>query len=116
MANNYNQPGDVIEYTATANIASGAIVLMGRLAGVALGPIANGATGPVAISGVFTLPKAGTFTASQGALVYASSGEVTDAETNNAPIGALVTATGEGDTSCRVKLNVALPAIVTSGS
>lgn len=116
MANNYNQPGDVIDHTATANIASGGIVLMGRLAGVALGPIANGATGSVAIAGVFTLPKASTFTASQGALVYATNGQVTDAEANNPPIGSLVVATGSGDTTCRVKLNVALPAVVTSGS
>ena len=57
MANNYVTDGDVIDYTAGANITSGSVVKIGQILGVALVDIANGATGSVAIEGVFTAPK-----------------------------------------------------------
>lgn len=57
MATNYKQPGDVIQYTAGADISSGDVVVIGSILGVALVDIANGSTGSVAIRGVFTVPK-----------------------------------------------------------
>lgn len=57
MATSYVQPGDVIQYTAGADIASGKVLKIGNILGVALADIANGATGPVATRGVFTAPK-----------------------------------------------------------
>lgn len=57
MANNFIQPGNIIEYTAAADIKSGDVVKMGNILGVALLDIANGATGSVQITGVFTCPK-----------------------------------------------------------
>ena len=51
------QAGNVIDYTAGATIASGDVVVIGNIIGVALGDIANGATGSVATRGVFTVPK-----------------------------------------------------------
>lgn len=57
MAENYVQRGEVIDYTAGADIPSGRVLKVGALLGVALQDIANGATGPVAIRGVFTAPK-----------------------------------------------------------
>jgi predicted RecA/RadA family phage recombinase len=57
MTTNFVQRGDVVNYTAGANIAAGDLVVMGHTIGVALTDIANGATGAVAIEGVFTLPK-----------------------------------------------------------
>ena len=66
MADNYLQRGDVIQYTAGADITSGAVVKVGALLGVALADIANGATGPVAIRGVFTVPKVSAAEIAQG--------------------------------------------------
>lgn len=57
MSSNYIQPGDVIQYTAAADITSGQVVKMGNILGVALVDIPNGATGSVAVRGVFRVPK-----------------------------------------------------------
>ena len=58
MATNYTQEGKVLQYTAAANIASGAVVWTGPgLPGVALTAIAEDASGSVAITGVFSLAK-----------------------------------------------------------
>jgi len=57
MADNYIQPGDIINHVATADITSGQVVKIGQILGVALTDIANGATGSVAVRGVFTVPK-----------------------------------------------------------
>lgn len=66
MATNYNFSGDVIQYTAGANITSGSVVKIGEILGVALTDIANGATGSVAIRGVFTVPKVSAAVIAQG--------------------------------------------------
>lgn len=66
MATNYVQAGDVIQYTAGADISSGDVVKMGNTLGVALQDIANGATGSVAIRGVFTVPKVTAAVIAQG--------------------------------------------------
>lgn len=66
MAGNYVQPGDVIQYTAGADISVGKVVKIGALLGVALVDIANGATGSVAIRGVFTVPKVSAAVIAQG--------------------------------------------------
>lgn len=57
MTTKYIQRGDIIDYTAGADISSGDLVLMGHTIGVALADIANGAVGAVAIEGVFVVPK-----------------------------------------------------------
>lgn len=66
MAKNYKQEGDVIQYTATANIAAGAVVKIGQILGVALVDIANGKTGSVRVDGVFTVPKVSGAVIAQG--------------------------------------------------
>lgn len=57
MAKNAKQPGVVIDYTATADVQSGDVVLAGAVLGVALSDIATGETGSVQITGVFEVPK-----------------------------------------------------------
>lgn len=57
MADNFHSNGDVVQYTASADIAAGSVVKMGNTLGVALVDIANGATGSVAVKGVFRVPK-----------------------------------------------------------
>ena len=66
MATNYTQEGKVIQYTAAADIASGAVVWVGGVPGIALTAIANGATGSVAIEGVFAIPKHNNATPANG--------------------------------------------------
>lgn len=55
---NFIQTGDTIQYTAGADIASGAIIKVGSLIGVAATAIPNGATGSVKLTGVFSVPAA----------------------------------------------------------
>lgn len=66
MATNYQQEGDVIQYTAGANKTSGQVVAIGNTLGVCLTDIANAATGPVAIEGVFVVPKVSGAVIAQG--------------------------------------------------
>lgn len=68
MARNFVSDGDVIPYTNTtgAAIASGQVVVMGHILGVALAAIAIGATGSVAVEGVFTVPKVSGAVFAQG--------------------------------------------------
>lgn len=66
MASNFVSEGNVVQYTAGANITAGSLVKMGGTLGVALVDIANGATGSVAIGGVFTLPKVSGAVIAQG--------------------------------------------------
>lgn len=66
LSTNYVQDGDVVQYTAGANITAGSVVVMGNMLGVALVDIANGATGSVALEGVFTLPKVAGAVIAQG--------------------------------------------------
>ena len=61
MSSNYKQEGEVIQYTATADIPAGKVVKIGNILGVALVAIPNGSTGSVATKGVFTVPKVTTF-------------------------------------------------------
>lgn len=66
MTTNAVQPGNVIDYTAGSTIASGDVVVIGNIIGVALTDIANGSTGSVATRGVFTVPKVSAAVIAQG--------------------------------------------------
>lgn len=66
MATNYVSAGDVIQFTAGADISSGDVVVIGKILGVALQDIANGATGSVAIRGRFNCPKVSAAVIAQG--------------------------------------------------
>lgn len=66
MARNYVQPGNVIDYVASADKVAGQVVVMGNTLGVCLVDIANGKTGSVAIEGVFQVPKVSAAVIAQG--------------------------------------------------
>lgn len=68
MATNYQQPGEVIDWTNATGTAvdSGAVVRVGNILGVALVDIANGASGSVQIQGVFRVPKVSAAVIAQG--------------------------------------------------
>lgn len=107
MASNFVQPGDVIDFTAGANFASGDVVLIGARVGVALTAIANGATGPVRVSGVFSLKKKSTDVFAQGAVGYwdNTNKEITTTSAGNTLAGYAFAAAGSGATSINFKLN-----------
>lgn len=70
MANNFIQPGKVLDYVNTTAdaVVSGQVVLIGVILGVALGNIAPGQTGSVQIDGVFAVPKLAGAAIAQGAV------------------------------------------------
>jgi len=80
MKNEY-QRGDIIDYTAGSNIASGAVVKMSHMIGIAVTDIANGATGAVQIEGVFEVPKVpgAVFAVGEKLLWDVSAGQFDDA-------------------------------------
>jgi predicted RecA/RadA family phage recombinase len=57
----------MVDYTPAADVAFGAVVVQGTLAGVALLPIPANVKGALAIEGVFDFPKATTAGSGQAA-------------------------------------------------
>lgn len=107
MATNYVQPGEVLDFTATAALISGAGVLIGSRLGVALTDIAIGDTGAVAVKGVYTLPKLATDVVAQGALLYwdNTNARLTTTLTGNTLAGYAAAASGNGAATVNIALN-----------
>lgn len=113
MATNYLQAGDVIDYTAGADISSGDVVAIGNLIGVAITDIANGESGAVRVDGVFELPKVSAAVIGAGETVnWDASASAFDDNAATPAAGDLtggcvaVEAAGNGDTTVKVKINV----------
>lgn len=113
MTTSYIQKGDVIDYTAGADISAGDLVLMNHIIGVALTDIANGATGAVAIEGVFVLPKVSAAVFGVGEKLILDVSATPDAFDDSAATPATGDITGgavavvagaNGETTCTVKL------------
>ena len=85
----YKQHGDAIDYTPTADVAAGDVVVFGNLVGVAKLDIKAGELGALAVTGVFDFPMEAGCTLSEGYDAYwnASNGEVTDLATGNKLLG-----------------------------
>lgn len=107
MTSKFLQPGEVIDYTATADVASGDVVVIGARIGVALTAIKSGATGSVQVSQVFALAKKGADVIAQGAPVYwdATNKYITTTESTNNAAGYAFHAAAAGVTTVAVKLN-----------
>ena len=107
MTTKFVQPGEVIDYTAGANIASGQVVLMGARIGVALKAIANGETGPMQVTGVFNIAKLSTDNMAQGALLYwdNANSRLTTTASGNTLAGFAAAAAGASTTSVNIKIN-----------
>lgn len=103
--------GDRIDYTPSADVSAGEVVVQGDLVGVATRDIPAGRLGALAIEGVFDLPKStGVGTAiSAGAIVYWD--DTNDVATTssgngaNKQVGKAVAAAGDNDSHVRVKLS-----------
>lgn len=107
MTTKFVQPGEVIDYTAGANIASGQVVLMGARIGVALKAIANGETGPIQVTGVFNIAKLSTDNMAQGALLYwdNTNSRLTTTASGNTLAGFAAAAAAATTTSVNIKIN-----------
>lgn len=107
MTTKFVQPGEVIDYTAGANIASGQVVLMGARIGVALKAIANGETGPMQVTGVFNIAKLSADNMAQGALLYwdNTNSRLTTTASGNTLAGFAAAAAGASTTSVNIKIN-----------
>lgn len=122
MAKNYVQEGDVLTFSNSGSaIASGDVVVVGNLLGVAIVDIAaTTGTGTVQIEGVFDLPKVDAAVIVQGEMVIwdVSAGEFDDdaatpatGDVSNSAIAMETLGTTTG-ANIKVKLNVA-PGTVT---
>lgn len=103
----YVQDDDLIDYTPSAAVAAGDVVVLADLFCVAPRAIAANALGAVAVEGVWSCPKAGSLAISQGAIVYwdATAGNVTTTATNNKRAGKAAKAALAADTAVQVLIN-----------
>lgn len=109
MSTNFIQKGEVLTYTATKNISSGELIIIGAIAGIAKTDIAVGESGAVHITGVYSLPKAGE-AITQGAKVYWSNvnHNVTINKTESSLIGVAANNTISSESQVHVLLNIGL--------
>jgi predicted RecA/RadA family phage recombinase len=103
----YSQAGCLIDYTPSAAVAAGDVVVLNDLVTVAPVAIAANALGAVAVDGVWSMPKA-SGAIGQGALVYwdATAGNITTTATNNKRAGKAAAAAVSGATTVQVLINV----------
>ncbi len=107
---NDGQNGDYLDHTAAANIASGELVQVGDLHGVAVTAIPNGTNGALAMTGVYTFPKltgaAGDAT-TRGGPVYFSAGSVTGNSSSGTrkQVGHAIEVAAQAATTVRVRLS-----------
>lgn len=118
MATNYIQGGSVMDYVNNtgADIASGDVVVIGNLIGVSLTDIPNttpNSVGAVALDGVYEVPKVSAAVFVQGEkLIYDVSAGAFDDSAATPATGDVsgccvaMAAGSNGETTCKVKLNV----------
>lgn len=122
MADNYIQPGQVIDWTngTGSAVTAGSVVVIGQILGVALVDIADGASGSVHIDGVFAVPKvsAAVIAAGESMVWDVSAGAFDDnaatpatGDVSGAPAIAFEAA-GDGVTTIAVKFT-GIPGTVT---
>jgi predicted RecA/RadA family phage recombinase len=114
MTVKFVQVGNVVDYTAGADISAGDLVLMSHTIGVALTDIANGDTGAVAIEGVFEgVPKVSAAEFAVGEKLILDVSATPDAfddssatpATGDITGGAIAVKAGtNGQTTCTIKL------------
>jgi len=104
---NYIQPGNTLTLTAPAEIASGAVVIVGSIIGVANGDAENGAPVDVDTVGVFRLPKVAALAIAAGDKVYWDAGAklVTKTAASNTLLGVATEAAANPSPNVSVRLN-----------
>ncbi|MCZ4273997.1 capsid cement protein [Maritalea porphyrae] len=84
---NFVQAGSTLSFIAAAAVASGAVVVVGKLAGVAIGKYEIGEQGEMDLTGVYTLPKVTDKALAPGIALYWDGTAITDVATSNTFIG-----------------------------
>lgn len=116
----YIEVGDVVTITAPANVASGQLVRVGLLAGVAVTTALSGAAVEIQTCGVVDVTKTGTQAWTVGAAIYGVGTTTLVATTattaGNIFLGVAVEAVGggAGETTGRIRLNGAAPAALAT--
>ena len=107
MSRNFVQEGNVIDFTPSATLSTGAVAVIGSIVGVATTHIYANTPGVVAVECVFTLPADNTLTIAQGAQLFwdKAAGKMTTVSVNNIPAGKAWAAKGLTGTTVKVKLN-----------
>lgn len=98
-------PGKTVDYTASASVTAGTVVVQGELVGIAETDIEEGMTGALGVEGVYEVVKdSSNITA--GAIVYwdNSAKKATGTEGSNKRLGLAVSAAGTGVGVVQVKL------------
>ncbi len=90
-----------------AKVASGEMVVVGAIVGVAKLDIEDGKAGPVAIEGVYEQPKAAAVVLAQGAKAYwdNTAKRITDVEAGNTYAGIAFKSAASADAVVQVKIN-----------
>lgn len=103
---NYVQPGNNLTVPSPAAVASGDVVVIGAIVGVAAGDAASGTDLDLVTEGVFTLPKVSALAIAIGDLVYFDSATklVNKTASDNTLLGKAVTAAANPSPSVNVKL------------
>lgn len=96
-----------IDYTPSAAVAVGDIVMLNDLFCVATNAIPANRKGALAIEGAFIVPKA-SGAIGQGAVVYwdATAGNITTTATGNKRAGKAAEAAGSSDATVKVLINI----------
>ena len=111
MGANFVHDGDAIDYTPSADVASGAVVVQENLVGVAKLDITANTLGALQVCGVFDFPKevaGGSAIAAGVTLYWDEAGQVvttSDLGGANKLIGKSIAAAGDDDMAVRVRLS-----------
>ena len=106
----YVQGDCLLDYTPSAAVSAGDVVILNDLVTVAPRAIAANALGAVSVEGVWTMPKSAASSGKaigQGAVVYwdATAGNITTTATDNKRAGKAAKAALTTDTTVQVLIN-----------
>lgn len=104
---NYVQKGDVLTFTAAADLSSGAVVKIGSLIGIVCADVKSGAQGEANLCGIYSgLAKAAGAAWAQGDMLYwdATNSVFTKTASSNTFAGYAAAAAQTADTSGSVLL------------
>jgi predicted RecA/RadA family phage recombinase len=105
----YVSDDDMVDYTPTADVAAGDVVVQGDLVGVAKKPIPANTAGALAVEGLFDVPKAtgaGSGIAAGTSVYWDATNKVATATaTGNKLMGKTVLVAADADATVRVRLH-----------
>lgn len=102
---NFIAVGNTMEFTAAADVASGAVVVVEDVVGIAAGDVADGASGVLNLGGVYELPKAAAQPWAAGTRVYWNGSAATTTEASNTLLGVAYRAAASAAETGYVRLN-----------